>query len=790
MAPSTDPQPRGQTTSTRRRRQNPVSCRFCREKKLRCDRQSPCSNCSSRGVFCSNEPKSQPRAASSDAADNAVLLDRLKHLEEIVRNQQTRPAFADDRLPDAPIASASPWQYPISPITSHVKHAPDQNGDTAPHETSVSEYAEAVQSLEGTGLRRDPWLRKDAVNTEVRVATVHHIVLLHSEPDLREMLSRKSTSFCTLPSKEEAVLLLDYYVDRLEDFQHVLHIPTVQEHLDACYTNLARGQPVNVSVLVVLLSIFASASILMSHHAGDNPPPFSRSDSTRISAYWAGFALDIIKDHHSRPCDRLEDVQATVLLATLLLNVEGFSARVHWFLTVLVSKARDLQLHKIDAPGSWASQKTRDKEIRRRVWWHIVTIDWILSASGGPQEGTYFVQPRHMVVNIPRNVDDRDLIYTNPPLDRPLSEPTAMSYDIQRLKLGDLCRAMVDLIPLSVTDTSSVDYQQVIALDHRFDVFLQELPSFLRNDEQSIQQSEQVVARYPQMRIQRQMLSMLSKTKRCKLHQPFLIRGSVERGYSYSRTMSLKAARAVLEERRSIEPFDTNRNPVDRYKLSTYVTYHTFMATIVLVMDLCFNNNSSSNNNVDHDDETRVTKAEVMEACRNLHQDRSGPGLGTAYLASLMEVLRKYKVKLQPPGTEHSRNNTTSQPVNTTIIPSQRSALHAQPPLYTFPSATENLNYVASISAPPIPPLQRHMMTSSNNDTNAALSYDLNSSSKFFDTNLPLKHSGTGGSAMSADPQGCFADFDDIWNDYVELGPSLDVLQWDSLLSDLGPGMA
>jgi hypothetical protein len=102
-----------------------------------------------------------------------------------------------------------------------------------------------------------------------------------------------------------------------------------------------------------------------------------------------------------------------------------------------------------------------------------------------------------MAVNIPRNIDDKDLIYTNPPINRPLSEPTAMSYNIQRIKLADLCREVIDLIPISVCDTSIVDYQQVIALDQRFDAFLQELPIFLRNDEQSIQQSEQVVARYP-----------------------------------------------------------------------------------------------------------------------------------------------------------------------------------------------------------------------------------------------------------------------------------------------------
>jgi hypothetical protein len=269
-------------------------------------------------------------------------------LEEIVLNQQTlltsganHPRFAST---DTPIALADPWQSPTTPIACHVQDAAGRHGDTS---TPASEYAEAVQSLEGTDLRQDSWLRTDVVSTEVRVATVQHIALLNSDPALRELLLHKPAISCILPSKEETVLLLYYYRDHLEDLHNILHTPTVQEHLDTCYIDLARGQPVNFSVLVLLLSIFASASMLMSHHFGDKPPPFSRSDGTHLSAYWAGLALDIMKDHHSRSCGILEDIQATILLGSLILNVEGFSARVYSFFTVIVSKARDLSLHVV-----------------------------------------------------------------------------------------------------------------------------------------------------------------------------------------------------------------------------------------------------------------------------------------------------------------------------------------------------------------------------------------------------------------------------------------------------------
>jgi hypothetical protein len=130
-----------------------------------------------------------------------------------------------------------------------------------------------------------------------------------------------------------------------------------------------------------------------------------------------------------------------------------------------------------------------------------------------------------------------------------------------------------------------------------------------------------------------------------------------------------------------MEPLNINSQPHDHYKLTGNMTYYTFMATIVLVMDLCFNKKSpSDNSNGDSvnndDDETRVTKAEVMEACRSLHQDQSASGLGTAYLASLMDVLRKYKVKLRSPGNEYIG---TTQQSSSTTPPASLTSYHLLP---------------------------------------------------------------------------------------------------------------
>lgn len=91
----------------RQPRQRAVSCHFCRTRKLRCSRDFPCTNCTSRGVQC-EEPRDPPRAApaqrpiakkttgvSSTLSSESDILGRLERLEALVagRNNQVDVDF-------------------------------------------------------------------------------------------------------------------------------------------------------------------------------------------------------------------------------------------------------------------------------------------------------------------------------------------------------------------------------------------------------------------------------------------------------------------------------------------------------------------------------------------------------------------------------------------------------------------------------------------------------------------------------------------------------------------------
>lgn len=74
-------------------RHRPVSCHFCRSRKLRCSRQFPCPNCTSRGIDCQlYGSKAETPAYDTNANYNQNeseqssldILKRLNRLEKIV----------------------------------------------------------------------------------------------------------------------------------------------------------------------------------------------------------------------------------------------------------------------------------------------------------------------------------------------------------------------------------------------------------------------------------------------------------------------------------------------------------------------------------------------------------------------------------------------------------------------------------------------------------------------------------------------------------------------------------
>lgn len=139
-----------ETVSHRPRpRQDPVSCESCRKKKLKCDRQLPCANCTSRGVTCeyqgrvptaSGSMSSDPDEVNALRRENAAIKARIDRLEELIYSGSS--SFETSERPSKARRLERGFQTQISPSTTLTG---------SPQSEATRGYSRDVQWLEGVG---------------------------------------------------------------------------------------------------------------------------------------------------------------------------------------------------------------------------------------------------------------------------------------------------------------------------------------------------------------------------------------------------------------------------------------------------------------------------------------------------------------------------------------------------------------------------------------------------------------------------------------------------------------
>lgn len=209
----------------------------------------------------------------------------------------------------------------------------------------------------------------------------------------------------------------------------------------------------------------------------------------------------------------------------------------------------------------------------------------LLASIPGAQEGTYQVNPRQMVVNLPRNLEDDDFAGGTDLVERPLTQATTMSYFIHRLRLSEIIRNFVDRSPLVTSTLGAPSYGDVLEVDIELDRFINSLPSFFRLTGNGCNPKDTNTTTDPALVVSRYFINTIANIQRCKLHLPYMSRGFTDPTYSYSRTTCLKAACLVVQAEVELEEAQV---PFGRVRLrSSGFLQCIFIASIALVTDLC-----------------------------------------------------------------------------------------------------------------------------------------------------------------------------------------------------------
>lgn len=173
------------------------------------------------------------------------------------------------------------------------------------------------------------------------------------------------------------------YLEYIDNLQHVIYESHIRTMIDDIYSKLNDAEQLVAGQLALLLAILASATAIYQYFPPDAPLELSNSDSSQASLVWTKAALDLLGTSQRTSEGRVEDIQATILLSFLLYHLEGFSARTRSLFASSMSMARELSLHKIDAPGSQSSDllvhtDPVSLEMKRRIFWHVAATDWLV----------------------------------------------------------------------------------------------------------------------------------------------------------------------------------------------------------------------------------------------------------------------------------------------------------------------------------------------------------------------------------------------------------------------------
>ncbi|VUC38082.1 unnamed protein product [Clonostachys rosea] len=641
-------------------RQRPVSCAFCRVRKLRCSRDFPCTNCASRGRQCPHPTDDKdvhqaPLNVSalvaagntlsppSSAGDGAIL-SRLERLEALLATHTKEPQ-STHRLPvDTPSSVTShqsekvvTQQTVLPPILPPNAHKLDADAVLLEQSTfdSINPHDTAILSNSYV-FRICP----------LRLITPSSTPYIFQNPPCGSF--PEPVRCIWLPQREEAKELVNAYIEELIFFQHIAHGPALRLLVDQVYESLQSGADVHLGSVALMLSICADITYLWTPSISRPSINLSDAEASCQSSFWTKATLDVLDHGHRNSHVSIEAIQATMMLTFIIGNMEGISIRSRTIVAQAITMARELSLHRIDCrllPGQVPRYTGIQAEIGRRVWWYLAATDWMLSRFSGPHEGSYSIFPSHMSVNRPLNLNDEELTDDGPMIGRPIEEPTHSSYFLQRVELANLLRILSDRMPHG---PAHVDYSVILELDATIDRFLQGIPTFVNLDADGLARQEALCPRRrAHIMIQKHTINLITYSQLCKLHLPFFVRGTFDPAYAYSRTVCLKSAGDILEMERLLRT-EQYRFAMRCSKLSLII-HSLFSAGLVHLMDLGLKNGSADKS------ESRRRMRQIWNV---LEEARDQSGLAKRLLELLRQVMKKHNVPVPTPQDEPAVSST------------------------------------------------------------------------------------------------------------------------------------
>ncbi|KAH8803694.1 hypothetical protein F5884DRAFT_806245 [Xylogone sp. PMI_703] len=694
----------------------PLSCASCREKKRRCDRNQPCSNCTLRNIQC--------EYTTHRVSDESV------------------------EAPISAVPSVDAVQYPNTPVT--ISRTPPRHVQSLPPIFNAEEVLQRLHSLEEAVFdkprqaTRELGAESSNLGDAVRLRFTPFRSCLSSSLPIGDSLSTIPVARY-LPPVGEARELFKHFSLTLQPMYGVLHIPSTREMMEQTYEQINQGSKLEMSNLLLLLSVFAGSAL------APNPQLLrilgvTQSEAVEVSNIYTRLAMFVLDD----PQCMTPSTVALAALETLnhvITSSEGPIRKVPIIQARRFQMIRAMQIRALDSLKNIEERRNKgcnhiEVEVQRRIWWNMVSSDWLTSFAGGPFDGTYVFHPSQMKVDYPSNVDDEFVTQDGILREFPLSTPTSMCGFVHRIKLADICREIVDSMPSVFLESNEPDYETILAFDKKLQNYLKDLPVFFKLDPVSIQQSEPICKERPIIPFKRLNVHFSVHTRLCQLHRPYHLKGMTNLKYAYSHMMCVHSAQTVLELRRSMEDvaMQAGVKPARYWR----IMQHVFIAALLLATDLSFNPNGPG---------AESRRAQVLTAYETLERSDKEPGARMEGLRTNMQTLM---IALQ----KHRSEATPAQLEST--------------PLVNYHSYDQTLEALSTIQ-----PSEKSNKSLAGNNVEITDNITSSDASQSLDKNF-TEHNNFNYELRAED-----GNWDSLWSEFLTVAPDLDIPQWNSLLQDM-----
>ncbi|CAL00835.1 hypothetical protein M747DRAFT_318416 [Aspergillus niger ATCC 13496] len=554
--------------------------------------------------------------AKTEIPDIQEIKDRLKRIEQLLLESSGPPKNLNPRDIDS-LAVTLPPQF-----------------NTTYLETDHQKWDD-LESIAASSQPEEMWDSQSG--NESLLSTAGTTIAGPAELSRASWLSPGLGADTQLPQLSTAKCLLEHYIQEIDCLSHVVHAPSTRDLLEKVYSQRSQSISLLNESVTFFLSIFASASFYLG--SGHNLLAHGLGLDTETSTCWKETALQNILQTDEIFSSSLISLQSVLIIMSLLWDSEGQSKRYHTLKGLAYAKATQMGIHNIDAERPNVEPNPLEREMKRRLWWHLTCADWLLGSAPGPQHGSYIISPYHMTVNHPANIEDEGVaLEGNPAAPRPDHHLTSMSFFRYRIKFAHLCREAMDTIQQAKTTRPLQPiYPLILDISNRYMSFLDELPWFFQLEGNEAKLAELVQER-PYVTQQRAVLLYGIYSRLGRLHRPFVSQGISDPMFAASYKTGIECAEKLLRIRQVMP-----HGRLGIFGRSQSVDQHTFNAMLVLTIDVVAHPGLP-------DSERR--RCEVTEICHLLKDKHTRPGQPSSGISRATQLLLKI---VQAPHRQHAK---------------------------------------------------------------------------------------------------------------------------------------